>query len=211
MKIDFTIKGHDAMLNSLGVTNIEPKAFGLDLNDKRVGRKILFFDTEVSGLDPDVDEVIEIAMLMVSMDAKQNNLPLIVDSYHGWHAPRNPLEPSLLEILGANYGEKLEGAAFDDLKIEKMFQESDVLVTHNMSFERPYIEKRWGQSVVNKAWLCTLSDSDGDWQGATHRCLTLSTSARNLELPVCSESGCAGAAVMTMGVFLRQQQFFEVS
>lgn len=119
------------------------------------GTCIALVDVETSGLDIDQHEVVELAILLVWVDLEGE-----VIAHHkpvSWlHEPAAPLEPIITRITGLT-DEDLRGKCIDDGLAVALLDRADLLVAHNASFDRAWIEQRY-PSVVDKPWACSVSE-----------------------------------------------------
>lgn len=119
------------------------------------GRCVGIVDLETSGLDPDRDKVIELALMMVFVDDDGQVLghfgPL------SWKEdPGVPLEPEITMLTGlAN--RHLTGHKIPDAMVAGMLDRADLLVAHNAGFEISWLERRY-PSIAGKAWACSMRD-----------------------------------------------------
>ena len=119
------------------------------------GRCVCIIDLETSGLDPEGDAIIELALMMVFVDDEG----AVVGHFgpRSWKEdPGIPLEPEITMLTGlAN--QHLTGHAIPDAFVAGMLDRADVLVAHNCSFEISWLERRY-PSIAGKPWACSMRD-----------------------------------------------------
>lgn len=116
-------------------------------------RRALILDTETTGLDHNVDRVVEIGMVLYSITNQTTLLQYsaIVPSISGWND--NPAV-AINRISTAALSEMLSlGALPDLLDIEAaLIGSSDVIVAHNAAFDQAFAP------IDEKPWVCTKED-----------------------------------------------------
>jgi DNA polymerase III subunit epsilon len=125
-------------------------------------RCVLVLDTETTGLSHQADKIIELAMLLVQVDA-DTGLPFgPVDILEGFEDPGMPIPPVATEVTGIDDA-MVQGHRLDDARVAAMVARADLIVAHNAGFDRPFVEARFPVFAV-KAWGCSFADID--WRAA---------------------------------------------
>ncbi|MFN7120770.1 MAG: 3'-5' exonuclease [Hydrogenophaga sp.] len=125
-------------------------------------RHVLVLDTETTGLSHQVDKIIELAMLLVQVDAN-TGLPFgPVEVLEGFEDPGMPIPPVAKEVTGIS-DEMVQGHRLDDALVAAMVARADLIVAHNAGFDRPFVESRF-PVFAGKAWACSFADID--WKAA---------------------------------------------
>lgn len=120
----------------------------------------LFVDVETTGLDPDHDEVIEIALVpfVYGVDGViYETLP----SYQSFAEPSAPLSAEITRITGIT-DDMVAGQAIDLGAVEAMAAAADLVVAHNAAFDRRFAE-RLTPAFEARPWACSMSQID--WAG----------------------------------------------
>lgn len=128
-------------------------------------RRAVFVDTETTGLDPDVDEVIELALLPFDYDRDTGEI-LAVDearAYNGLRAPSFPISPEVTRVHGITDAD-VAGRTIDEAKIAAALADAHLIIAHNADFDRPMVEKHW-PIFEEKHWACSLKDVDWKAEG----------------------------------------------
>ena len=125
-------------------------------------RHVLVLDTETTGLSHQVDKIIELAMLLVQVDAV-SGLPFgSVEIFEGFEDPGMPIPPVAQEVTGIS-DDMVQGQRLDDALVAAMVARADLIVAHNAGFDRPFVEARF-PVFAGKAWACSFADID--WKAA---------------------------------------------
>ena len=115
---------------------------------------------ETTGLDPQYDEVVELAIVLFSYCPE--NITGIVDTYSGFREPGVPISETAHSAHGLSRSE-LKVKHLDEQRIEAMIKKSDFLVSHNAKFDRSFISNILPY-VLEKMWYCSMTDIN--WSGA---------------------------------------------
>jgi DNA polymerase III subunit epsilon len=127
-------------------------------------RRVLVLDTETTGLSHQNDKVIELAMLLVSVDLT-TGLPFgPVELFEGFEDPGMPIPAIAKEVTGIT-DEMVAGQRIDDGLVQAMVSQADWVVAHNAGFDRPFVEARF-PGFAAKAWACSFKDIDWKAVGA---------------------------------------------
>ena len=136
-------------------------------------RRVLVLDTETTGLFHSSDKIIELAMLLVSVDVA-TGLPFgLVETFEGFEDPGMPIPAIAKEVTGIT-DEMVAGQRIDDQRVQAMVAQADWVVAHNAGFDRPFVEARF-PGFAAKAWACSFKDID--WKAAGAGSLKLSALA----------------------------------
>lgn len=126
-------------------------------------RRGLFVDVETTGLDIEVDEVIEIAILPFEYDLRSGSITAILvdEALDELRDPGIPIPPESLEIHGITDA-MVAGKVVDDKRLISLVQGADLVMSHNAAFDRPMVERPW-KVFEEVPWACSLTDVD--WRG----------------------------------------------
>ena len=114
--------------------------------------KALIIDTETTGLTRN-DEFIEITAILIEFD-KQGNLT-IIDKYTGLREPNVDIDPKAQEVHNIDH-QMLQNKQIDHQKLNELFDQTDLLVAHNVSFDKKFVKKEIN-NLNNKEWLCSMN------------------------------------------------------
>ena len=136
-------------------------------------RRVLVLDTETTGLFHQSDKIIELAMLLVSVDVA-TGLPFgPVELFEGFEDPGMPIPAIAKEVTGIT-DDMVKGHRLDDGAVQAMVSRAELIVAHNAGFDRPFVEARF-PGFAAKAWACSFKDID--WKAAGAGSLKLSALA----------------------------------
>ncbi|ANK82627.1 MAG: hypothetical protein TEF_18860 [Rhizobiales bacterium NRL2] len=126
-------------------------------------RRGLFVDVETTGLDIEVDEVIEIAILPFEYDLRSGGITAIFfdEALDELRDPGMPIPPASLEIHGIAE-EMVAGKVVDEDRLTSLVKGADLVISHNAAFDRPMVERPW-KVFEQVPWACSLADVD--WRG----------------------------------------------
>lgn len=118
-------------------------------------REAIVLDLETTGLDPDADVAIEIAMVRFAYDADGRILGVTAELV-ALEDPKRPLPLEVARLTGLSDAD-LVGRAFPDPRVVEMLDGAVLVVAHNAAFDRPFAEMRW-PAFTKLAWACSLRD-----------------------------------------------------
>jgi len=127
--------------------------------NKRIG---IFLDTETTGLDPDSDKVIELAMVPFEFDAA-GRIYRLLPEYNGLNDPGMPIPEIAQQITGIT-DEMVKGQSLDLATIKKMLSEAAIVIAHNARFDRPFCEDLMDE-FKEISWACSIADINWNEEG----------------------------------------------
>lgn len=116
---------------------------------------ITLVDTETTGLDSGLDEVIGIGLLCLRVQARAGHVQGVVASSFQWREPE-AMGAETEAVVGVRRAE-LKGRRFDGREIDRVLSVTDLVVAHNAAFDRPFFE-RWIPALADLPWACSLTD-----------------------------------------------------
>jgi len=124
-------------------------------------------DLETMGLDATKNEIIEVGLLSFSFSTSDGILA-VVDSYNELNDPGKPIPDEVTKVTGIT-DEDVKGKAIDWDLVLKMFEKTELVICHNSSFDRNFLELQTPsviQSVVKeKPFACTIKDINWNERG----------------------------------------------
>ena len=140
-------------------SSIFPESKNISNDDK--ARMICFLDLETTGLNSNKDQIVEIAIKLVSINEIDGQLLGVVDSYESFNDPKIVMDEKNIAIHGIT-NEMVLGQFIDWDKVKNIFEKSDIVVAHNARFDRSFMDKYFPLSE-EKVWACSVNDID--WAG----------------------------------------------
>lgn len=141
-------------------------------------KRLLVLDTETTGLEHSRDKIIELALLRVDIDTA-TGLPCgSVQIYDGLEDPGQPIPDVVRKITGID-DSMVAGLMLDEARIAELLDGVDLVVAHNASFDRPFVEARL-PAFATKAWACSFADIP--WKQEGHDSAKLTALALDLGL-----------------------------
>lgn len=122
--------------------------------------KISVIDVETTGLSPYKHEIIEFSILLASYDLHTKTLSP-VEQYTGRREPGCAMDPGAAAVHGITM-QQLKGQQLDSPVIHRLMAESDLLVSHNARFDRPFVMRLFPMAS-EKPWFCSMAGID--WKG----------------------------------------------
>ncbi len=139
-----------------------PSAWGLKSASGEI-RRGAFIDTETTGLDPDADEVIELAVLPFEYERETGAIVRVAAdaALSAFRQPSFPIPPESSNIHGIT-DETVAGHIIDPERIRALIEPAHLVIAHNAAFDRPMVEKHW-PIFEDKHWACSFAEID--WKG----------------------------------------------
>ena len=122
----------------------------------------LFVDVETTGLNPDQNEIIELAMVPFTYGL-DGRIFSIGEPFHQLREPRDPIPAEITAITGITQ-DMVAGQAFDSEAIEAFIENADLIVAHNASFDRRFLEN-YSPAFEMKPWACSIQQVDWRSEG----------------------------------------------
>ena len=113
----------------------------------------IVLDCETTGLDPTLDEIIELAMLRFSF-TPDGSILRILASFDELEQPRLPIPPEITTLTGIT-NDMVEGRTIDANDVEAFVADAAIVVAHNARFDRAFAENAF---VVFREmeWACSV-------------------------------------------------------
>ena len=122
--------------------------------------KVCFLDTETTGLDTTVCEVIELGYQIVEFDS-QGYLYRVLESQNFLNEPEGHISAEVTAVTGLT-DKDVEGHHIDWDFVASQMAEVQLIVAHNAGFDRPVVE-RYHDIFSQKVWGCSVAQID--WLG----------------------------------------------
>jgi DNA polymerase-3 subunit epsilon len=118
--------------------------------------KVCFLDLETTGTNKETCKIIEFAGKMTAIDKNNGELIGIIDQYQSFNDPEESITPQITRITGIT-NEDVKGHSLDWELISQMIDKADIIVAHNASFDRAFMD-RYLPLSKDKVWGCSLND-----------------------------------------------------
>jgi DNA polymerase-3 subunit epsilon len=117
-------------------------------------RRAVFLDVETTGLDPEKDEIIELAMVPFYYSTDDE----VVGIGHPFSALRQPDRPIPVEVtsLTGIDNAMVAGQAIDPAGVAA-FVGGNLVIAHNAPFDRRFLEK-FCPALAQHPWACSMSE-----------------------------------------------------
>jgi DNA polymerase-3 subunit epsilon len=150
------------------IWRLPPFQSRLNMADPAAARRGIFLDTETTGLDSTVDEVIELAMIPFSFTVSGD----ILDCGEPWHSYRQPSRPISAEIttLTGITADMVAGQVISPDDVAAFIDDAHLIVAHHAEFDRLFCE-RLCPRFATKRWACSMDEIDWKSVGFEGRCL----------------------------------------
>lgn len=125
-------------------------------------RRIAVIDTETTGFDPAHAEIVDLAVVMVDVDARGE----IVGFGRGSQALRDPgcpIPPAISRLTGITDAD-VAGKGIDVDRLVRFLDEAEVFIAHNARFDAAFLEA-FAPGTKGRPWACSAKEFD--W--ADHR------------------------------------------
>ena len=124
----------------------------------------LVVDTETTGINPSVDKMVEIGLVLFSYGPDTGRI-FGVESYSSLDDPGCPISPEASAVSGIT-DEMVKGQRADDGIVRGMVTKADVIIAHNADFDRKVLERRFPDAgFKSKPWACSMSQIDWKSEG----------------------------------------------
>jgi DNA polymerase-3 subunit epsilon len=120
-------------------------------------RRICVVDTETTGTDPLIDEIIDLAIVMLEVDAT-GEIVRIASQSEALRDPGMPIPPHITRLTGIGDAD-VAGKTIDLDRLERRLHSADVLIAHNARFDIAFVEALL-PGMAGAAWACSANDVD---------------------------------------------------
>ena len=125
--------------------------------------RVCIIDTETTGLDTDVCEIIELGYQIIEFDS-QGNLYQVLSSQNFLNEPNGEISAEVTRVTGLTMDD-VKGHSIPWDVVENEMSDVQLIVAHNAGFDRPVVE-RYSDVFVNKIWGCSVAQID--WTNLAH-------------------------------------------
>jgi DNA polymerase-3 subunit epsilon len=120
-------------------------------------------DVETTGLSHEQDQIIEVGIRKFKFNRDTGEVISLEAGYSAFQDPGVALSEEI-KILTGITDEMLKGQSIDWTEVEKILADCHVLIAHNASFDRPFVDAKTAVSA-EKIWACSLRQVDWSRKG----------------------------------------------
>lgn len=117
-------------------------------------KRAVFLDVETTGLDSNVDEIIELAMVPFWYE-ESGHIAGVETGASALRQPQKPISAEVTRLTGIT-SDMVEGKTID-FAAAAAFAGDSLIVAHNAGFDRRFVE-RFCPQLANNRWACSLSE-----------------------------------------------------
>lgn len=125
--------------------------------------KVCIIDTETTGLDTDVCEIIELGYQIVEFDSNGLFYQVVV-AKNFLQEPDGIISEEVTQVTGLTMDD-VKGHSIPWDEVEADLADVKLCVAHNAGFDRPVVE-RYNELFVDMIWGCSVAQID--WLALTH-------------------------------------------
>ena len=122
----------------------------------------MLVDVETTGLDPQRDEIIELAMTPFTYGL-DGVVFSVEEGFQRLRQPSEPITPEITAITGIT-NEMVAGQIIDPAEVTRFAAPASLIIAHNAAFDRRFLE-RLSEVFSTKPWACSLSQIDWAAEG----------------------------------------------
>ncbi|MCI4679074.1 3'-5' exonuclease [Rhodoblastus acidophilus] len=122
----------------------------------------LFVDVETTGLNPELDEIVELAMVPFRY-ALDGTVVQVLDPFDRLREPSTPIPPEITALTGIT-AEMVSGKEIDLAEVVKFAAPAALVIAHNAAFDRRFLE-RFCPMFSTKPWACSMAEVDWAAEG----------------------------------------------
>ena len=122
----------------------------------------LLLDLETTGLDPEQDEIIEMAMLPFTYGL-DGTVYAVGEPFSRLRQPATPLSPVIQALTGLTDA-MLAGQSIDPAEVARFVAPASLIIAHNAGFDHRFAEA-FCDAFVAKPWACSLYGVDWAAEG----------------------------------------------
>jgi DNA polymerase-3 subunit epsilon len=135
--------------------------------DNTTNKKIgIFLDTETTGLDSDLDRIIELAMVPFEFDAS-GQIYRLLPEYNSLNDPGKSIPAIVTQLTGIT-DEMVKGQSINLDTVKKLLSDAVIVIAHSARFDRPFCEILLDE-FKDISWGCSVADINWQEEGMEGR------------------------------------------
>lgn len=169
MKATDEMEGAAALLEASGryriLRRLEPRSL-YDAPDGSTAHRGIFLDVETTGLNPETDEILELAMVPFDF-ADDGRVFAVHESFDRLRDPGRPVPREVTALTGITDA-MLTGTSIDPVEVESFVADAELVVAHHAGFDRRFAERFCG-AFRHLPWACSWREipwADEGFDGA---------------------------------------------
>ena len=115
--------------------------------------RIAVVDTETTGLYPGHDRLVEIAVMLLEVEAATGRLVRVLETYQELNDPGIPIPAAARAVHGISDA-MVKGHRIDGPRVARMLAEADLVVAHNSGFDKGFV-RQVVPGVDAMVWGCS--------------------------------------------------------
>ena len=124
----------------------------------------IVLDVETTGLDPELDEIIELGMFKFKFE-RNGKVGQIGGEFQRVRQPSGPIPETIVELTGIT-DEMVAGKSLPPAAVLDFVTDVDLVIAHNAAFDRPFCEKLF-PVFQNMSWACSMCQIDWQQEGVS--------------------------------------------
>lgn len=125
------------------------------VTDETPAMTIGVLDTETDGLHPTCDNILQIAVSLIEVDANGHILR-VVDHGTAMQDPKRQNPPKIVELTGID-NHTVKGKRIKRDELTAFLCQADALLAHNAGFDAGFV-RRLLPGITHLPWLCSMRD-----------------------------------------------------
>ena len=117
--------------------------------------KAIILDTETTGLKKETDKIIELGMIAFEFYPLTGQAYRVLGTFNQLEDPGFPIPSESIKVHKIT-DEMVRGQTFNESEVESFISDAILIIAHNASFDRPFIESRF-PIFKKKSWACSLN------------------------------------------------------
>jgi DNA polymerase-3 subunit epsilon len=115
----------------------------------------ILLDVETTGLDQQMDEIIELGMVKFDY-LPDGRIAGLRDVFSSFNEPSEPIPPDVIALTGIT-NEMVAGHRIDEAEVSSFAEGAVIVIAHNAGFDRKFAERYW-PIFQRKAWGCSATE-----------------------------------------------------